>query len=328
LEFQGMIRRIYILPLQPGISAAETGEFVTAFDDAGRYISGLLDSFAGLDLHSSTVVWEMTFDNEENYTGPYMVHPYHIATLDNYLLADSPQRLARDFESARYRLADAAPRLEAGVRRIVLLELPAGADASALAELAAPAAGVATSALGADDLAWRGSKGRAWTHVWEQGFTDMAALDAYLRTPAGAASSSRDGFRYLNVPVTAARVLTYPFTLSPAQSPPAVVPDGPVLYTMTCRTAPEDVDALIGLLTGDYDPALARVGGKLLHRWRTLDHAYREAEVQSTWQLDSLTAFRDFRQGTVAGDDPSWNRFVLNGMPLVKSGTRRFYRLA
>jgi len=107
------------------------------------------------------------------------------------------------------------------------------------------------------------------------------------------------------------------------------VPEGfPVLYTMTARTAPEDVEAFIGLLVRDYDPSLARVGGKLLHRWRTLDNAYREAEVASTWQLESLTAFKDFRQGTVAGDDPSWNRFVLNGMPLVKSGTRRFYRMA
>jgi hypothetical protein len=324
-----MIRRIYVLPLNPGATAQETEEFVTAFGDTDRYISGLLDSFAGLDLHSSTVVWEMTFAAEETYTGPYMVHPYHIATLDNYLLGDSPQRLSRDFESARYRLPGPVPRLEAGVRRIVLLELPADADAAALAELAAPGDGVATSAFGADDLAWRGSKGRKWTHVWEQGFTDLAALNAYLRTPAGAASSSRDGFRYLGMPVTAARVLTYPFKLKPAQSPPVTVPEGvPVLYTMTARTAPEDVEAFISLLVRDYDPSLARVGGKLLHRWRTLDHAYREAEVASTWQLESLTAFKDFRQGTVAGGDPSWNRFVLNGMPLVKSGTRRFYRMA
>jgi len=91
----------------------------------------------------------MTFAAEETYTGPYMVHPYHIATLDNYLLGDSPQRLSRDFESARYRLTDPVARLEAGVRRIVLLELPAGADAAALAELAAPGDGVATSAFGA-----------------------------------------------------------------------------------------------------------------------------------------------------------------------------------
>jgi hypothetical protein len=321
-----MIRRTYILPLRPGITAEQTDELVTAFDETDQYIPGLVDSFAGLDMHTSTVVWEMTFRDEESYTGPYMVHPYHIGTLDNYLLGDSPERLCQDFTSSRYRIPDSAPRLEAGIRRVVLLQLPQDADTAVLDGLAAPGNGVATSTFGTDDLAFRGSKGRKWTHVWEQGFTDMAALSAYLRTPGGAATSTRDGFRYLGLKVTAVQVLTYQFKLKPAQSPPGIPPSEPILYTMTARTAIDDADAFIELLVREYDPSLARAGGRLLHRWRTLDHAYGETEVQSTWQLESLTAFKDFRQATVGGDDPSFNRFVVNGMPLVKSGTRRFYR--
>ena len=41
-----MIRRIYVLPLKPGLTEAETEEFVTAFRDTGEHIPGLLDSFA------------------------------------------------------------------------------------------------------------------------------------------------------------------------------------------------------------------------------------------------------------------------------------------
>jgi hypothetical protein len=325
-----MIRRIYVLPLKPGATTEETDEFLTAFNQADKYIPGLLDSFAGIDLHSNTVVWEMAFVNEELYTGPYMTNPYHIGTLDNYLLADSPQRLSWDFGATRYRLADdPALRLEEGVRRFILAELPEGADTSAIEELAVPGSGVAASTFAADDLAWQGSKGRTWTHIWEQAFTDMDALSAYLRSPEGIASSNRDGFRYLGVKVTALKVLTYPFKLKPAQSPPADLPtEGhPILYTMTARTTPEDADAFIDTLARDYDASLARFGGKLLHRWRALDHAYNQVEVQSTWQLESLSAFRDFRQATVGGADASWNHFVLYGMPLVKSGTRRFYRM-
>jgi hypothetical protein len=321
-----MLRRIYVLPLNTGLTADQAAEVVTAFDESDRYIAGLIDSAAGIDLDTRTVVWEMSFPQEEAYLGPYMVHPYHIGTLDNYLLRDSPERMTHDFTSARYRVADSVPRLEAGVRRVILLELPDGTDTSAIEALTAPGGDVATSTFGADDIAWKGSKGRTWTHVWEQGFTDMAALERYLRTPAGVATANKDGFRYLGVKPAAVQVLTYPFTLKPAPAPAEIPADGPLLYTITARTAAEDADAFIDMLVRDYDPALARVGGKLLHRWRTVDAGYLDTEVQSTWELDSLSAFRDFRQATVGGGDPSWNQFVTNGMPLVKDGTRRFYR--
>lgn len=323
-----MIRRFYIMPLNIGVTEGKIDKFLKALSDSDTFISGLLDSSAGVDIDSRTVVWEMTFVDEETYTGPYMVHPYHMATLDNYLIADSPESVAHDIDTTRYTLPDSTPRLEAGVRRVVLMNLPEGTDTSRLEGLAARGEGMATSVFSPDNVAWRfPTKDLNWTHVWEQGFTDMTALNHYLKTSEGAACSSLEGFKRLGVDVKSLKILTYPFKLKPAQSPPDI-PSGtfPILYTITARTALEDVDTYIDLLERDYDPALADVGAKLAHRWRTVDQAYSEAEVQSTWHLDSVAAYSDLRLMTVT--DPSWNRFVLNGMPLVRSGTRRFYRTA
>ncbi|MCG2621243.1 hypothetical protein LVY72_04865 [Arthrobacter sp. I2-34] len=321
-----MIRRFYVMPLNPGATEERIDEFLKALSDSDRFISGLLDSSAGVDLDTRTVVWEMTFVDEETYTGPYMVHPYHMATLDNYLIADSPESLAHDIDTTRYTLPDSVPRLEEGVRRVVLMKLPEGTDTSMLETLAAQGEGMAASVFSPDNVAWRfPTKDLNWTHVWEQGFTDMAALNHYLKTAEGIACSSLEGFKRLGIDARSLKILTYPFKLKPAQSPPNIPSEPfPILYTITARTALEDVDTYIDLLERDYDPPLADVGAKLLHRWRTVDHAYTEAEVQSTWQLDSVAAFSDLRIMTVT--NPSWNRFVLEGMPLVRSGTRRFYR--
>lgn len=322
-----MIRRIYVLPLKAGLTESEVANFVADFAGAGEHIPGLLDSFAAVDQHSDTVVWEMNFRDEETYTGPYMVHPYHIATLDSYLLGDSPERRSYDFGASRYRIPESAQRLRAGIRRIVLMRLPEGADTSVIEEIAARGEGMATSVFGSDDLAYKSGKGLNWTHVWEQAFNDVDHLERYLKSPEGIACSNRDGFRALGIGVPALRVLTYPFELKPDSSPPEPQSDrSPVIYAMTAQLAPENVDTFVDLLVSDYDPPLARFGGKLLHRFRTWDHSSRDAEVQSVWQLDSFEAFKDFRTATSSAADDAFNHFVVNAMPLVKRGTRRFYR--
>ena len=86
-----MIRRFYILPLMPGVPDAQVQEMIAVLGAADRFIPGLLDSSAGVDLDSRTVIWENTFVDEASYSGPYMVHPYHIGAIDNYVMPDSPE---------------------------------------------------------------------------------------------------------------------------------------------------------------------------------------------------------------------------------------------
>jgi hypothetical protein len=318
-----MIRRFYIMPLKAGATEAQTRHFVDGLNAADMFMSGLFDSSAGIDFDSRTVLWEHNFIDEKTYTEAYMVHPYHAATLDDALMPDSPEYLTQDTFTVRYQPSGAAPRIGKGIRRVVLLNLPEGADTSAMEALSAPSADVATSVFSPDNIGWVSFKGRAWTHIWEQGFTDREALERYLRTRPGIASSSLEGLKREGVEVKSLKVLTCPFALKPAQSPTELSGTFPTFYTVTARTALEDADAYIALLQSCYDPYVREAGGKLLHRWRTVEGGYREAEVQSTWELKSVAAYNDLRLNLAT---ENWQRFVREAMPLVKGGTRRFYR--
>jgi hypothetical protein len=323
-----MIRRFYVLPLKADVSEAKLDEFLRALSDSDRFIPGLLNSSAGVDFDSRTVLWENTFVDEETYSGPYMVHPYHIATLDNYVMADSPECVTQDIYTTRYQLPGAIPHIERGIRRVVMMNLAEAAEASTIETLAAHSEGIATTVFRPDDVGWVSGKGRPWTHLWEQGFIDRAALDHYLNTREGIACSSLEGFKRLGVRVESLKILTCSFELKPAhaQSPVDVALEpSTTLYTITAHTAIDDVDAYVELLERYYDPYVVGGGGTLVHRWRTVDHAYGGAEVQSTWRLDSVAAYTDMRAKT--GSDPGWNVFVRDAMPLVKGGSRRFYRI-
>jgi hypothetical protein len=321
-----VIRRFYILPLKPGVSDGEVEEFVRALDDSDRFIPGLIDSSAGVDVENRTVVWENTFIDEATYSGPYMVHPYHIATIDGFVMADSPECLTQDIVATRYQLAGAIPQIPKGIRRLVLMNVADGSDVAPIEALAAAPDGMATSVLRPDDVGWVSAKGRPWTHIWEQGFTDPEALHRYLQTRDGVVGSSKEGIGRLGVELEAFKVLTCPFELKPAeaQSPAPMRPDAPVLYTITAQTSVDDADTYLDLLERCYDPSVANAGGTLLHRWRSVDQAYAETEITSTWRVDSLAAYSDLRAKTYF--DPDWNRFVRDAMPLVRGGTRRFHR--
>jgi hypothetical protein len=321
-----MIRRFYVLPLRPGVPDAKVQEFLDVLRAADRSIPGLLDSSAGIDLDSRTVFWENTFVNEASYSGPYMVHPYHICAIDNYVMADSPECLTLDIYTTRYQTPDAAQRLRNGIRRVLLLNASTDADATAIESLATQPDGMAASGFGADDVGWVSAKGRAWTHVWEQAFTDTAQLQRYLRTRDGIACSSLEGFTRLGIHLRSLKVFTCPFELTSVEhQSPAVTPedDTPVLHTITARTALDDVDRYIELLSRLYDPFMVDCASRLVHRWRTVDRGYLQGEVNSTWQLASLAAYSDIRSTTYA--DPRWNEFVRDAMPLVQGGTRRFH---
>jgi hypothetical protein len=319
-----MIRRFYILPLNPGVGEAQVQDFLRTLNTADQFIPGLLDSSAGVDFDSRTVLWENTFVDEATYSGPYMVHPYHAGAIDDFVMADSPLCVTHDIYTTRYQLPGEIPRIEKGVRRLVLMNLAEGADAAALEALAARPQGMATSVFRPDDVGWVSAKGRPWTHIWEQGFTDLEALGRYLATRDGVTTSSLEGLKRLGVDVAGLKILACPFALKPAQSPvPITVESCPTFYTITARTAPEDVDAYVGLLETCYDPYVAEAGGKLVQRWRTVEQGYGLAEVQSTWEIKSVAAYHDLRLKT-GGEN--WKRFVRDAMPLVKGGSRRFYR--
>ena len=294
---------------------------------ADRFIPGLRDSSAGLDVESRTVLWENTFVDEASYSGRYMVHPYHIGAIDNYVMADSPECLTQDIYVARSQTPDAAQRLRNGIRRVLLLNVSSDADAAAIESLAGRPDGMAASAFGADAVGWVSAKGRSSTHVWEQVFADTAQLKHYLTTRDGIACSSLEGFTRLGIRLGSLKIFTCPFELTPVEhQSPAATPqdDTPVLHTITARTALDDVDRYVELLERLYDPFMVDCGTRLLHRWRTVDQGYLEGEVRSTWQLDSLAAYSDLRARTYA--DPAWNEFVRDAMPLVRGGTRRFHR--
>src|SRR5690606_12652002 len=77
-----MIRRYYILPLRPAVPDEKVQEFLDVLRATDQFIPGLRDSSAGVDFDSRTVLWENTFVDEASYSGPYMVHPYHIGAID------------------------------------------------------------------------------------------------------------------------------------------------------------------------------------------------------------------------------------------------------
>ncbi len=323
-----MIRRYYILPLRPAVPDAKVQEFLDVLRAADRCIPGLLDSSAGIDLDSRTVLWENTFVDEASYSGPYMVHPYHIGAIDNYVMADSPECLTQDIYVARYQTPDATQRFRSGIRRVLLLNVSTDAEAAAIESLAAQPDGMAASAFGADNVGWVSAKGRASTHVWEQVFTDTAQLQRYLRTRDGIACSSLEGFTRLGIHLGSLKIFTCPFELTPLEhQSPAATPkdDTPVLYSLTARTALDDVDRFVELLERLYDPFMVECGSRLVHRWRTVARGYLDAEIQSSWRLDSVAAYSGLRAKTYA--DPGWNEFVREAMPMVSGGTRRFHHI-
>ncbi|MXW57803.1 MAG: hypothetical protein F4124_14910 [Acidimicrobiia bacterium] len=322
-----MIRRFYILPVNPGVPDARVQEMIDVLSAADHFIPGLLDSSAGVDLNSGTVIWENTFVDEASYSGPYMVHPYHIGAIDNYVMPDSPECITDNTYATRYTTPDAAQEVRGGIRRVLLLNASTEADGEALKALAARPQEIAASAFGADDVGWVSAKGRPWTHIWEQSFTDMAQLERYLGTPDGMASSSQEGFASLGIDLGSLKIFACPFELSPVehQSPPETPPDtDPVMYTIAARTAAADADAYVDLLEHHYDPFMAEGGCPLLNRWRTVDQGYLEAEVHSTWQIDSLSAYSDLRATTIS--NPHWTAFVKDATPLLQGGSRRFHR--
>ncbi len=319
-----MIRRFYIMPLNHRATPERVAEFIEVYDACDQFIPGLSASAAGLDFGGETVVWENIFDSEETYSGLYMVHPYHGCSLDSYLMADSPELLTHDIFTVRYEIPGDVPRIESGIRRLVLMNISDETESIAEKHLSECAEHAATTVFHRDNVNWVSPKGKAWTHILEQGFADEESLDAYLETAHGIATSSKDGLRRLGIDISSLKILAYPFELKEPQIPAPLPEDGPAFYAITAQLAPEDVAAYVALLESSYDLHMAANGCKLVQRLRTVDQGYLGAEVQSIWEMPSIAHYNPMRFST--GGDANWNRYALEAMALVKGGTRRFYR--
>ncbi|MEM8706846.1 MAG: hypothetical protein AAGE98_10350 [Actinomycetota bacterium] len=318
-----MIRRHYVLPVRADADPTTVDEMLEVLRAADRFIPGLLDSSAALADDGSTVIWENSFVDEAAYTGPYMVHPYHVGAIDDFLMPDSPTALVFRSHAVRFSRPDEVPTLRAGIRRLVLLGLEDDQLAT-IAALAADATDMTTSFFGADDVGWVSGKGRTFSHIWEQGFADREQLDRHLRSPTG---STPEQLVSAGIDADAIEVFTCPFSLRPTEDqnpPPMPVDDGPIHYSLTHRVDPDDADTLAAMLDELYDPFMADNGVVLVNRSRTVEGGYRMVEIDSTWEIESLAAYGAMRSGLVTA--AGWGLFVRDSIPLVRGGRRRFHR--
>jgi hypothetical protein len=198
------------------IDAAVPAPSVTAFEDAcagsGRFIPEVLYSKVGRNLSDAPVrlVWEHAFDSVEAYRR-YMVHPYHAAVLDRYLLHDSPERIVQDDDLGAglvgYHCDGPVFDMAGGVRRLVFLRVERHASPAEMGRLeqalgdaarseSMPVSVVSPNTLGAawfDAVTPMAGRPR-WTHLWEQGFDDLEAFEAYRDGASPAAEAERRGW--------------------------------------------------------------------------------------------------------------------------------------
>jgi hypothetical protein len=208
-----VIRRFEMYRLSEQAPAGAVDALASACGRAGDFIADVLSSHVGWNRSDAPVhlVWEHAFASVEAYRR-YMVHPFHANVLDRYLLHDSPERVVTDDDLGAglvgYHADGPAFEMTAGVRRLVLLRVDREASASDVASLVeslvdAPSQcpQMTVSVVGANTLgsAWFDGVTTVagpppWTHVWEQGFRDQEALDAYLNGPSPTAEAERRHF--------------------------------------------------------------------------------------------------------------------------------------
>ena len=208
-----MLRRFEVYALRSDAPAARVGALESACRDCGRFIPEVLDSVVGVNRSEAPVdlVWEHAFASPEAYRR-YMVHPYHATVLDRYLLQDSPERVVVDDPLGAglvgYGCDVPSYRMEGGVRRLVLLRLHAGAPSQeidrlrdALQGATADVPEMVVSVMAANTMgsAWFDGVTTItgppkWTHVWEQGFRSLDALESYRRGDSPLARSERSGW--------------------------------------------------------------------------------------------------------------------------------------
>jgi hypothetical protein len=209
-----MLRRFEIYSVRPEISGSTIDEMRNAFLRCGRYIPELLHCAVGTNLSSAPVniIWEHAYESPEAYQR-YMVHPYHASVLDRYLLADSPENIIMrndlgDAGLTGYTCDEPVYYMAKGVRRLVLLGVNRGAPTETLRmfdkalrdapndahELILSVVGVNTMGSAWFDGVTPITGPTRWTHLWEQGFENLASLESYRDGDSPLARVERSGW--------------------------------------------------------------------------------------------------------------------------------------
>jgi len=208
-----VLRRFEMYSVAGGDRDPKVRRLAEAFSTCGQFIPEVLHSAVGWNLSPAPLqlVWEHAYASPEAYRR-YMVHPFHAAVLDRYLLADSPERVVTDNDLGAglvgYSCDGPTFVLACGVRRLVLLqvdraasEAEVGRAAEVLESVPRATPAMALSVVGANTMgrAWFDGvtpmPGSArWSHVWEQGFESLDALRSYLVSDTDVASAERENF--------------------------------------------------------------------------------------------------------------------------------------
>ena len=191
-----MLRRLETYGFHPDTTPEKIDELARVLRRTGWFIPEVLDSAVGLNRSSAGVdlVWEHSYESPDAYAR-YMCNPYHICILDRYLLPEAPECITAsrrelmlglmgyEIEGAPFRRAD-------GIRRIVAWKVtpdadPADVDGLAAEMMARPATipGMTVSVVAPNTmgLEWFPT---GWTHLWEQAYTDDAAMEAAIADEA------------------------------------------------------------------------------------------------------------------------------------------------
>lgn len=186
-----MILRRFEMYSFEGAPEAAAG-FARAASECARYIPEVLHSAIGRISGAPPLnfAWEQAYASPESYCR-YMVHPYHAALLDRYLMIDSPECIlagnALGVGLIGYRAEPEEFFLPSGARRVIAMQLREGAEAD-FAALAAANLGEDGMAVSVFKDNWFGAR---WfdaetivdpnpmhSHIWEQGFASLEAAEA------------------------------------------------------------------------------------------------------------------------------------------------------
>lgn len=221
-----MLRRFELYTLDPESPPASRERLRTAFLDASRHIPEVVHSAVGSRVTGASVdlVWEHAYESPEAYRR-YMVHPFHAAVLDRYLLADSPERVVEDSTLGIGLAGYACERpdyfLPTGVRRLTFLDMRRAdpGQVEAVAALARRVTVPSVSVFARNSLAAAWFDGESplgtaprWSHLWEQGFRDETAERRHLEGADDPGSVTGSGWR--GIPGVAAS-LTVGYRLEP-----------------------------------------------------------------------------------------------------------------